>query len=282
MKSTTIRPPSRTSRHDSAKPDTTAGKSGRAVVDRMLAYYDSIRNVAAQDVMHADGSLAYAYAHTLVPILPDQFVYAVDRHRQEIFMANGFDRVLGYRNDDVTLAMTFSIIHPDDQEAVTALVRSAWEALFATKGPIVPMEGVWSMDYRMRKANGEYVKMLRQACVLSVDESGHRVDSTLSICKDISNIKASNEVGWQYGGPSADLHRLNDILKGLENIFYRPSAREMDVLAKLAEGKSSRRIAQELNISQHTVNSHRKKLLAHTGVRNTAGLIALAVERGWV
>ena len=261
-----------------------AGVAGQAVVERMLAFYDSIKDGAAHRAPHADEGLAHAHAHAhaLIPILPDQFIYAVDHHRQEIFMANGFDRVLGYGNDEVSLGMTYGIIHPDDQEAVTTLARRAWEALFATEEPVVPMEGVWSMDYRMRKSNGEYIKVLRQTCVLSVDKRSRRVGWWVCICKDITNIKDSNEVGWQYSGPNAEMMRLNDVLDGLDNVFYRPSARELDVLAKLAEGKSSRRIAQELCISPHTVNSHRKHLLAHTGVRNTAGLIALAVERGWV
>lgn len=135
----------------------------------------------------------------------------------------------------------------------------------------------------MCKANGEFIKVLRQVCVLSVDQGTGRVASTLSICKDISNIKTSNEIGWQYHGPDPTIEMdISDIMEALPNVTYRPSARELDVLVKLAEGKSSRRIAAELDISEHTVSSHRKHLLARTGARNSAALIAMAVSRGWV
>lgn len=260
-----------------------ASRDEKEVVHRMLAYYDSVRDKAAKGDSPLEGDHALAHAHTLIPILPDQFIYGVDYARREVFMARGFERVLGYPDTEIDLAMTFSIIHPDDMDGVTTLVRRALGLLFGAKGPIVPMQDVWSMDYRMRKANGEYIKVLRQVCVLSVDEATGRVASTLSICKDISNIKTSDEIGWQYIGPDPDRQvDLGDIMADMPNVTYRPSARELDVLAKLAEGKSSRRIASDLGISEHTVSSHRKHLLARTRARNSAALIAMAVGRGWV
>lgn len=260
-----------------------ASRDEKAVVDRMLAYYDQVRDKAAKGGSAPEEGHALAHAHTLIPILPDQFIYGVDYARREVFMARGFERVLGYADSEIDLAMTYSTIHPDDVDGVTTLARRALGLLFGAKGPIVPMQDIWSMDYRMRKANGEFIKVLRQVCVLSVDEATGRVVSTLSICKDISNIKTSDEIGWQYIGPDPDLQvDLGDMMGGMPNVTYRPSARELDVLAKLAEGKRSRRAATELGISEHTVTSHRKHLLARTGARNSAALIAMAVGRGWV
>lgn len=253
----------------------------RAVVSRMLAYYASLQERAAQG-LPTQLCRAYAHAHNMVPILPDQYVYAIDHARQELFMAKGFETVLGYPDDEMTLARNYSIIHPDDLEAVTTLVQRALSLLFNSPKPVEPMKGVWSLDHRARKANGEYIKVLRQVCVLGVDPVTGKVGSTLSICKDISNIKASNTVGWQYVGPDPDIVAAFSPRNELPNVLYRPSPRELDVLAKLAEGMNSRQIGHALNISSHTVNSHRKHLMAHTGATNVAALMALAAAQGWV
>ncbi|HTD93343.1 MAG TPA: response regulator transcription factor [Chitinophagaceae bacterium] len=56
------------------------------------------------------------------------------------------------------------------------------------------------------------------------------------------------------------------------------SRREKEVLTLIAEGFTNPQIAGKLYVSQFTVDSHRKNLLAKLNVKNTATLIKLAVE----
>jgi DNA-binding NarL/FixJ family response regulator len=57
------------------------------------------------------------------------------------------------------------------------------------------------------------------------------------------------------------------------------TAREKEILELIAEGYTNPQIAEKIFLSQFTVDSHRKNLLAKLGVKNTACLIKLAVER---
>jgi DNA-binding NarL/FixJ family response regulator len=57
------------------------------------------------------------------------------------------------------------------------------------------------------------------------------------------------------------------------------TAREKEVLELIAEGYTNPQIAEKIFLSPFTVDSHRKNLLAKLGVKNTASLIRLAVER---
>lgn len=57
------------------------------------------------------------------------------------------------------------------------------------------------------------------------------------------------------------------------------SRREKEVLNLIAEGCTNPEIAKRLFVSQFTVDSHRKNLLAKLNVKNTASLIRLAVEK---
>lgn len=49
--------------------------------------------------------------------------------------------------------------------------------------------------------------------------------------------------------------------------------REREILACIAEGLSSKQIADKLCISQHTVDNHRKNMLAKTATRNCVELL---------
>lgn len=55
------------------------------------------------------------------------------------------------------------------------------------------------------------------------------------------------------------------------------SDRERDVLVLVAQGKSSKEIADLLNISIHTVNTHRKNITRKTGIKSVAGLAVYAM-----
>jgi DNA-binding NarL/FixJ family response regulator len=55
------------------------------------------------------------------------------------------------------------------------------------------------------------------------------------------------------------------------------TGREIDVLKSLAEGNSNKEIAYKLNISTHTVVSHRKNISQKTGIRTVSGLTIYAV-----
>jgi DNA-binding CsgD family transcriptional regulator len=53
--------------------------------------------------------------------------------------------------------------------------------------------------------------------------------------------------------------------------------RELEVLEKIGQGKTSRQIAETLNLSVFTVNNHRKHICKKIGLHSTAQLVAFAV-----
>lgn len=58
--------------------------------------------------------------------------------------------------------------------------------------------------------------------------------------------------------------------------------RQLDILRLLAEGRSSREIADALHLSVLTVQTHRRNLAQHYGVASTAELMAIALRSGWL
>lgn len=60
------------------------------------------------------------------------------------------------------------------------------------------------------------------------------------------------------------------------------SEREMEIIVLIAEGHTNNQIAEDLCLSNHTVNTHRKNIMAKLGVKNTAGIVMYAVKTNLV
>ncbi|MBW3545622.1 MAG: LuxR C-terminal-related transcriptional regulator [Bacteroidetes bacterium] len=59
------------------------------------------------------------------------------------------------------------------------------------------------------------------------------------------------------------------------------TSREKEVLKLIVEEFTTTEIAEQLFISPHTVETHRKNLLSKLGAKNTAGLVKYAIENGY-
>jgi DNA-binding NarL/FixJ family response regulator len=64
--------------------------------------------------------------------------------------------------------------------------------------------------------------------------------------------------------------------------FLHMNAREKDVLRMICAEKSTKEIADDLNISERTVEWHRSNLIERSGSKNIAGLVLYAVRHGLV
>lgn len=218
----------------------------------------------------------------LMPLFPDQFIYVINYTEGRLIHARGFQDVLGYANEDVDIELLYRIFHPEDAPTVARITTAVIQAMTRIRRPLDPFELCLTVDYRVRKANGQYIKVLRQTAVFDTDEKTGEVISTFSMCKDISTIKSSNSIGWQVKGRGLDLLDLSALEDLMPKLQYRPTMREMEVIRMLAEGKSSKRIAHELHLSEHTVAAHRRNLLQRTGLKNTAELVSHVKEAGWL
>lgn len=60
------------------------------------------------------------------------------------------------------------------------------------------------------------------------------------------------------------------------------SERENEIITLIAEGNTNEEIAEILFLSKHTINTHRKNIMAKLGVKNTAGIVMYAVKMNLV
>jgi len=92
----------------------------------------------------------------------------------------------------------------------------------------------------------------------------------------IKAIHVVHDGGIYFSGEAGQA--LADYQKSSKNALPELTPREKEILELIAEGYTNPQIAEKIFLSQFTVDSHRKNLLAKLNVKNTATLIKLAVE----
>ncbi|MDE6042496.1 MAG: response regulator transcription factor [Muribaculaceae bacterium] len=75
---------------------------------------------------------------------------------------------------------------------------------------------------------------------------------------------------------------VNATLKAAGDNSLHPSARELEVLYLIAQGKTSREIAADMFVSENTVEAHRKALFSKLGAVNGVDLIVKAIGKGYL
>lgn len=74
-----------------------------------------------------------------------------------------------------------------------------------------------------------------------------------------------------------NLEQIGEHKKGASDGASELTKRERDILVLVAKGLMSKEIAEQLNISIHTVISHRKNITKKTGIKSVAGLAVYAM-----
>ena len=119
-----------------------------------------------------------------------------------------------------------------------------------------------------------------------------RAGATGYILKDsaeadlVGAVRAVAE-GKSFFSPKVSRILLEDYMRklrktGAEDSYDLLSAREREILQLVAEGKSSKEIANLLNLSVYTVETHRGNIMQKLNLRGIPELILYAVRKGIV
>jgi len=89
--------------------------------------------------------------------------------------------------------------------------------------------------------------------------------------KDISKLIIDNYIRSAKEGEKSDGYKETPLTK-----------REIEILKLIASGYSNQEIANILYISYNTVDTHRKNIMHKLSIKNTAGLVRYAIEKGLI
>jgi DNA-binding NarL/FixJ family response regulator len=96
--------------------------------------------------------------------------------------------------------------------------------------------------------------------------------------------------GGSYLSPGVSKHVIASYLDSVDGAsrqedivpVERLTSRQREILQLIAEGKTSKEIANMLNISHKTVNAHRLRIMTQLGVNDIPSLVRYAIRIGLI
>lgn len=93
--------------------------------------------------------------------------------------------------------------------------------------------------------------------------------------------------GDTYLSPAVSRHVVDDYVRRVEgdrdmSPLEKLTPRQREILQMIAEGKTTKEIARQLDLSIKTVETHRTQLMERLDLHDVAGLVRFAIRRGLV
>ncbi|WP_297088425.1 LuxR C-terminal-related transcriptional regulator [uncultured Draconibacterium sp.] len=191
--------------------------------------------------------------------------------------------VLGVKPKDWNLDKMFELVHPEDLKQMHNKEAKAVDFILnhLKTQDILKYKVVYVL--RLRHINGTYKTILQQSKTLTLSEDG-KVQQVLGIHTDVTylNMPVDHKISFIGDGLPSYYSLSTDNEFRPEKLDYHTlfTAREKEILANVAKGRTFAEIATILNISPHTINTHKKNILKKTDCHNTTELIARCVREG--
>jgi DNA-binding CsgD family transcriptional regulator len=201
----------------------------------------------------------------------DQAAYIIDYKINKVTIHEGFKNLLGYDDSEVNLKLiTNDYLKPCQRHILSILINAS---IYSTTQNKVTKGQTLTVVQKVEKKNGEFITVIRRTHAWETDTSGKLI-SALSILTDLTGILDNEAVKWKWNGPIEVINNINELTNnGISRIFTN---REKEILYLLKEDKSSKEIADELFLSKHTVDTHRRNMLKKAGAKNTIDLVKFA------
>ena len=230
----------------------------------------------------------YVKQQTIIDeILPESaaffYVAEVPAHKYH-FLGKQQENVSGYSNEEFLergIELFLQSVHPDDINIVLDEIYPTFSDAIMNAPAEDRLQILLQYNYRFRRKDGEYLNLLEQIYTLQVDQNGRPaillgnviILNTKEVLPVRMVLKNISESGFAETFFSKTFRSVPDEISDVTD-------RELDILRNLAAGKTSKEIGEELFISPHTVDTHRRNLLSKLDCRSVVELAQLAYRNG--
>jgi DNA-binding CsgD family transcriptional regulator len=194
------------------------------------------------------------------------------------YISKNYNSCLGLDADELKIKgmrYFWSRIHPDDLESWLKALNELMEFTVANIKEEDRLKANYTWNYRFKNAQDVYVNLVQNTTPLALDRDGKPIiglahytvlhaDIKMDISASAKILNEQNEYETVY---------FNSYSKKL--LGDGVSHRERDVIRLLVLDFSSKAISEKLNISAHTVNTHRRNILKKLNISSTGELIGM-------
>ncbi|MGF0522035.1 response regulator transcription factor [Agrobacterium pusense] len=176
------------------------------------------------------------------------------------------------------------------------VVGTAASATAGIDAAVATQPHVVLMDINMPQINGiDALELFREkqlsfrVLMLSMHDSREYISTSVMygaagyILKDVATEEIVAAIETVAAGGNYFSSGVRDVLmEGSSGRLKELTTREQEVLLLIARGKSNRDAALTLDISERTMETHRKNIKRKLDIATTAGLIRYAVDNGLI
>jgi DNA-binding CsgD family transcriptional regulator len=119
--------------------------------------------------------------------------------------------------------------------------------------------------------------ILKSTTILQYDSNG-KVRYSVGKLMDVTGLLPFQYFGFDFTGPGSN--KIMAAFEGLSEFEPVLSRRELEVLFRVGEGMKSERIAMQLHISRHTVDTHKRAILRKLEAMNSMEAYKKACDKG--
>ncbi len=201
--------------------------------------------------------------------------YIFDIKQNKVIYHNGFQNLLGFYEEDISLEFILEKYHPEDIETVNRIAKAT--ILHCLSTPFQCKDSTLQITFRIINNEGSYKKVLSQSTAFQINKRGIMTHILVKLV-DISFLEISFCVNWYFHAKDLDVDAFRNQIYNAYNDFF--TIREKEIIVEIEKGLTSKLIAEKLNISEHTIATHRKNILKKAGRHNTKDLILFCKRKG--
>jgi len=167
------------------------------------------------------------------------------------------------------------VSHPDDLPRILEIGNQFQE--FCQTLPVEKLKDIRLVTtFRLKNKVGDYVKIVAQTCILSC--SSEKIITSVFAGVSVAAFISDFEVATGVVIDITNGDQLKSFSSKTVEAKERLTKREIQILRLLAVGYKNKEVAERLHISVHTVETHRKHIMAKLEVSAAIDLVWKAIE----
>jgi DNA-binding CsgD family transcriptional regulator len=204
-------------------------------------------------------------------------------NKKYLHISPSISSILGYSNTQLMESgpgFYLNLWHPEDFAIYSNQIVPATIGFLKEKSNGSHIYAI-SHNHRIKNTYGNWLMFLQRSSYIWTATG--EIIGAFGFSIDITHFKESLSIIHTIERIDSQFNPIEK--EPIYKMTYSPkptvfSARELQVLKAIYKGLSSKQIAVEFKISQHTIHNHRKNLLAKSKTANSAELIQYATSQG--
>jgi DNA-binding CsgD family transcriptional regulator len=207
-----------------------------------------------------------------IPRFPEEAVYIYSFKEGKMLYADGWEDLLGYRDDEITMLTIVSITSPEYAAFSNELNDKAMLFLASKTEDLEKYS--FTLEVKKIHKNGEHIPLISRVGVFKSE--GGRLTEIIGRSQVSNSIKFGKVMRYAAYGPDKDVfeEELNKILFQ----SFAISDKEKEALSLVSKGYSFKEIAAHYNVSQSAIEKRIIPLYKRFNVKSISHLITFAYE----